>query len=187
MSKISKHLPTPESKFKYRKQCLKPKNILFENDSLQLGCKVLPFYDFYSSKNYLQLQLFIGNKTSRRLQSFRISYKATSNLELFVEEKNPKFIPENTQFKEKSVIICNDYEKEILMLMDFQSEILTLRSIAVPITIYSFLAIVPQSLSTLPLTSSYAQLGDLLNSKYEYLEELLVTCDMGLFRKGLLK
>lgn len=50
--------------------------------------------------------------------------------------------------------------------MDFQSEILTLRSLVIPITFYSFLAIVPQNISTLPLTSSYAQLSDLLNSKY---------------------
>lgn len=119
--KLNKYLPTAESRLKFRKQCLKSKNILFENDCLQIGCKVLPFYDFYSSKNYLQVQLFIGNKTARRLQAFKIAYKGTENLELFIEEKNPKFIPENTQFKEKSILICKDYEQEILLLIDFHS------------------------------------------------------------------
>lgn len=98
-SKLNKYLVTPESKVKYRKQCLKQKNILYENDSVQIGCKLLPFYDFYTSRNYLQLQVFIGNKTNHRLQAFKVAYKGTRNLELFVEEKNPKFIPENTQFK----------------------------------------------------------------------------------------
>ena len=60
---LQKHLPTLDSKLKYKKQCLKVKNILFENEQLQIGCKILPLYDFYSSRNYLQINLFIGNKT----------------------------------------------------------------------------------------------------------------------------
>ena len=71
--------------------------------------------------------------------------------------------------------------------MDFQSEVLTLKSIAIPITFYSFLAIIPQTLSSLPLTSSYSQLEDLLNSKYEYLEDIKVRCDSNIFKKGLIK
>ena len=83
-SKFNKLVGSPEARLKYKKQCLKSKNILFENDSLQIGCKILSFYDFYSSKNYLQMQIFIGNKTNKKLQRFNIHYRGTSNLELYV-------------------------------------------------------------------------------------------------------
>ena len=69
---FQKHITQPDQKVKFKKQCLKDKNILFENDQLQLGCKVVPLYDFYSSQNYLQINLFIGNKTDRPLESFRL-------------------------------------------------------------------------------------------------------------------
>lgn len=77
---IQKHLNTLELRSKYKKQCLKVKNILFENDQLQIGCKVNPFYDFYSSTNYLQLNFFIGNKTDRPIDHFSLDFRATSNL-----------------------------------------------------------------------------------------------------------
>ena len=82
-SKFNKLVGSPEARLKYKKQCLKSKNILFENDSLQIGCKILPFYDFYSSKNFLQMQVFIGNKTNKKLQRFNIQYRGTANLELY--------------------------------------------------------------------------------------------------------
>ena len=40
--KASKYLPSGEAKIKYKKQSLKPKNILFENETIQIGCKVSP-------------------------------------------------------------------------------------------------------------------------------------------------
>lgn len=91
-SKFNKLVGTPEARLKYKKQCLKVKNILFENDSVQIGCKILPFYDFYASRNYLLMQIFIGNKTSRRLQRFSTQYRGTSNLELYLEERT-RMIP----------------------------------------------------------------------------------------------
>lgn len=79
-SKFNKLICSPDARLKYKKQCLKNKNILFENDSIQIGSKILPFYDFYASKNYLQMQIFIGNKTNKKLQRFNLQYKGTSNL-----------------------------------------------------------------------------------------------------------
>lgn len=79
-SKLNKLIGTPDGRFKYKKQCLKVKNILFENDSVQIGCKILPFYDFYSSRNYLLMQIFVGNKTNKKFTRFNIHYKGTPNL-----------------------------------------------------------------------------------------------------------
>ena len=78
--KANKYLHSSELKLKYKKQCLKTKNILYENDCVQIGCKFLPFYDFYSSKNFVQMQIFVGNKTQKKIQNFTIHYKGTSNL-----------------------------------------------------------------------------------------------------------
>lgn len=91
-SKFNKFIGSAEARLKYKKQCLKNKNILFENDSVQIGCKILGFYDFYSSKNFLQMQIFIGNKTNKKMQRFSIQYRGTPNLELYLEERN-KIIP----------------------------------------------------------------------------------------------
>ncbi len=49
-SKFNKLIDSPEAHLKYKKQCLKNKNILFENDSVQIGCKIIPFYDFFLLK-----------------------------------------------------------------------------------------------------------------------------------------
>jgi hypothetical protein len=66
-SKFQKYVGQGEIKQKFKKQCLKQKNILFENEQMQIGCKISPLYDFYASENYLQINLFIGNKTDRPL------------------------------------------------------------------------------------------------------------------------
>lgn len=79
-TKFNKLIPSPEGRTKFKKQCLKTKNILLENDTVQLGCKILPFYDFYSSKHYLQIQIFIGNKTNKKITNFSLSFKGTPNL-----------------------------------------------------------------------------------------------------------
>jgi hypothetical protein len=44
------------------------------------------------------MQIFIGNKTNKKLQRFNIHFRGTPNIELFIEEKN-KIIPENSQYK----------------------------------------------------------------------------------------
>ena len=154
---------------KFRKQCLKAKNILFENENLQIACKVSSFYDFYSSRNYLQMQMFIGNKSQKKIHNFSLHYKGTRNLELFVEQK-PCTIGECAQFKQRILVDCNALDQEILLLLDFQSDILTLKSLPVPVTLFSFCAMRPPQVSTLPLTSSYSQLADILSSRYEYIE-----------------
>ena len=64
---FQKYITQSEPKNKFKKQCLKNKNILFENEHLQIGCKISPLYDIYSSTNYLHISLFIGNKTDKVL------------------------------------------------------------------------------------------------------------------------
>ena len=168
-SKFNKFCTSPDTRLKFKKQCLKPKNILFENDHFQIASKLTPFYDFYTSRNYLQIQIFIGNKTHNKIHNFTLHYKGTRNLELFVEQK-PHSIGECSQFKQRVLIECNSLEEEIFLLLDFHSDILTLKSIPVPISLFNFCAMKPQQVTTLPLTSSYSQLSDLLSSRYEYIE-----------------
>ena len=168
-TKFNKFVSSPESRLKFKKQCLKAKNILFENDNLQIATKLSPFYDFYTSRNYLQMQIFIGNKTQKKIQNFHLHYKGTRNLELFVEQKS-NTIGESSQFKQRVLIECNSLEEEILLMLDFRSDILTLMSMPIPITLFTFCAMKPQQVTTLPLTSSYSQLSDLLSSRYEYIE-----------------
>ena len=79
-SKFNNFVNSQEAKLRFRKQCLKQKNILFENDKLQIASKTSVFYDFYSSRNYLQMQIFIGNKTPKKIHNFSIHYKGTRNL-----------------------------------------------------------------------------------------------------------
>ena len=78
--KLNKYITSSEGRTKFKKQCLKVKNILFENDCIQIGCKMSPFYDFYASKNYMQMQIFVGNKTQKKIQNFSLHYKGTPNL-----------------------------------------------------------------------------------------------------------
>lgn len=61
-NKFQKFVPQGEARHKLKKQCLKNKNILYENEQIQIGCKVTALYDFYSSENHLQINIFIGNK-----------------------------------------------------------------------------------------------------------------------------
>lgn len=102
---LQKYLSVGDSRSRFKKMCFKPKNILFENEQIQIGCKVQPLYDIYSSTNHLQIGLFIGNKTEKPIESFKLEFKGTPNLSLFVEEKN-RSIRERTQYKERMVLGC---------------------------------------------------------------------------------
>ena len=113
------------------------------------------------------IQIFVGNKTQKKIQNFSIHYKGTSNLELYLEKKT-NIIPENTQYKERSIVGCLNFNEEIFMLLDFSSDILTLKSTPIPISLFSFFAFVPPNITTIPLTSSFSQLTDLLSQKYDY-------------------
>lgn len=149
---FQKYLTLPEQRLRFKKHALKNKNILFENEHLQIGCKVTPLYDFYSSTNYLQLNLFIGNKTDRNIPTFSLDFKGTNSLQLYVEEKS-RAIKERTQYKERLVVGCSNYEEEILLLMDFQSTVVTLRNIPIPVTllnlcIFSSAEPLPSSIQT---------------------------------------
>jgi hypothetical protein len=107
------------------------------------------------------MQMFVGNKTSKKIQSVNLHYKGTPNMELYVEKK-AQMIPENTQYKERVIIGVQKLSEEILLLFDFSSDVLTLKSIPLPITLYSFLSFTPINAHNLPLTSSYGQLSDIL-------------------------
>lgn len=66
--RIRKTLDTEEKRNKYKISVLKPKSILFENELLQIGIKSSLIYDFYSSKYYLQLSVFFGNKSNKAIK-----------------------------------------------------------------------------------------------------------------------
>ena len=97
---MRKTLDTEEKRNKYRLSVLKAKSILFENDSLQIGLKSSLIYDFYSSKYYLQLAVFFGNKTNKPIKDFQIEYKGNSSLEMWMEDRS-KVIKEHSQYKER--------------------------------------------------------------------------------------
>ncbi len=69
---FTKYLPSPENRKKFKRQCLKVKNILEENESIQIGCKIEKLYDFYTSKNFVQVNIFIGNKMSKPIERYSI-------------------------------------------------------------------------------------------------------------------
>ena len=73
------------------------------------------------------------------------------------------------------------------MLLDFSSDILTLKSAPIPISLFSFFAFLPSNITTIPLTSSFSQLSDLLSQKYDYTEEVEMNANMNIFKKGLFK
>jgi len=79
-NKFQKHVNGAEPRQKFKKQCLKSKNIIFESEQIQIGCKVQNIYDFYSSSNYLQINMFIGNKLDKSIDHFKLDFKTTSNL-----------------------------------------------------------------------------------------------------------
>ena len=180
---LQKYLPSSSHKSKYKKQCLRQKNILFQNDQLQLSCKIISIYDFYSSSNYLQINLFIGNKTTQPIDLFRIEFRGTNNLEMFVEEKN-RSVRERTQYKERIIVGCNNYQEDVFAVIDFQSAILTLKSIPLPITLYNFCTF-NKAESIPPTIQNESDLQQLLEHKYEYIEEQQLTISSSLFKKGI--
>lgn len=73
-------MDTEDKRTKYKLSVLKPKSILFENEGLQIGLKHSLIYDFYSSKYYLQLSVFFGNKSNKSIKDFQIEYKGNPEL-----------------------------------------------------------------------------------------------------------
>lgn len=107
---FQKYVTTPEGRTKFKKQCLRRKNILFENEQVQLGCKVTPLYDFYSSQHYALINLFVGNKTNQPIQDFSLKLRGSPNLKVWVEEK-AREVREHTQHKERIVVGCTALEE----------------------------------------------------------------------------
>jgi Fe-S cluster biosynthesis and repair protein YggX len=181
---FQKYLAVGDSRVRFKKMCLKSKNILFENEQIQIGCKIQPLYDIYSSTNHLLISLFVGNKTGKSIDSFQLEFKGTPNLALFVEEKN-RSIRERTQYKEKMVVGCNNYEEEILLLMNFQSALATLKNIPLPLTLFSFCIF--DLGETIPASIlSQKDLQQWLEHRYEYIEEQDMPVSSPFFKKNLL-
>ncbi len=59
---------------KFKLSCLKNKCCLFEIQSLQIGIISSIFYDIVSSKNYVKLSIFYGNKTNNYVHEFQVDY-----------------------------------------------------------------------------------------------------------------
>lgn len=59
---------------RFKLSSIKDKSTLFEVSYLQIGCKTQLFYDVKSSKNYLKIDLFFGNKTNEPLTDFEVEY-----------------------------------------------------------------------------------------------------------------
>ena len=65
-------LDSDDKKQRYKLNSLKSKCILFENQLLQIGMKSSTLYDFYSSRYYLQIVMFFGNKTDQPIKDFEL-------------------------------------------------------------------------------------------------------------------
>lgn len=104
---------------------------------MQIGCKIIPLYDFCSSEHHLQINLFVGNKTDSIIDRFTIDYRGTNNLQVYLEP-NKKIIKEMTQFKERLIVSCTNFDEDILLLIDLQSPVITLKSLLIPLSLHSF-------------------------------------------------
>jgi len=62
--------PSDRNMRRFKISCLKEKSALFEVSYLQIGVKSGIFYDVQSSKNYLKLDLYFGNKMDYKLSYF---------------------------------------------------------------------------------------------------------------------
>lgn len=59
---------------KFKISCLKNKSPLYEIPNLQIGIISSIFFDIVSSKNYIKLSIFYGNKSRNKLEDFRVDY-----------------------------------------------------------------------------------------------------------------
>ena len=59
---------------KFKQACLKTKCPLFEIPNLQIGVVTSTFFDIPSSKNFLKMSLFYGNKSKYGFEHFSVDY-----------------------------------------------------------------------------------------------------------------
>ena len=59
---------------KLKHSCLKNKCPLFEIESLQIGVISSTFFDFASSRTYLRLIVYYGNKTNEKVTEFSVDF-----------------------------------------------------------------------------------------------------------------
>lgn len=59
---------------KFKISCLKNKCSLYEIPNLQIGVISSIFYDIVSSKNYVKLSIFYGNKSRNHVHEFNVDY-----------------------------------------------------------------------------------------------------------------
>lgn len=116
---------------------MKSKCILFENQIIQIGLKSSIIYDFYSSKYFVQLILFFGNKTDQAIRDFEIEYKGNKNIEMWIEER-PKIIKEQSQYKERLLIGLFEADTDPWLTVSFRWQALDIRSLLIPISLLRF-------------------------------------------------
>ena len=59
---------------KFKQACLKNKCPLYENAGFQVGVLSSVFFDIPSSKNYLKMALYYGNKSKYGFEHFSVEY-----------------------------------------------------------------------------------------------------------------
>lgn len=64
----------PSNLRKFKQSCLKQKCPLYEISQLQVGILSSIFFDISSSKNYLKLGVYYGNRTKYDFEHFSVEY-----------------------------------------------------------------------------------------------------------------
>lgn len=70
---------------KFKQACLKNKCPLYEIPQLQVGMLSSNFFDIPSSKNFLKIGLFYGNKTKFDFEHFSVEYTGDYSKEILIK------------------------------------------------------------------------------------------------------
>jgi hypothetical protein len=64
----------PSNMRKFKQACLKNKCPLFETPGFQVGVLTSTFFDIPSSKNFVKMAIYYGNKSKYALEQFSVEY-----------------------------------------------------------------------------------------------------------------
>ena len=89
----------------FKISCLKPKSLLFENDSIQIGVTASLVQDYASSKNMVKLMMYYGNKLDSDITNFRVSLTEGLNLNVIAKPQSVEsLIAAGKQIKQQLLI-----------------------------------------------------------------------------------
>jgi len=74
----------PSNLRKFKQACLKNKCPLYEIQNLQVGVVTSSFFDIPSSKNFLKMAIFYGNKTKYAYDYFSVEYTGDYSFYLYL-------------------------------------------------------------------------------------------------------